>query len=79
MGYLNGFVKGTLVGTVLGLCIAPQTGGETRDQLKRLRAGARLGAEDARRHVPATADPTVARAWDGAASVLGTVDGSVTR
>lgn len=77
MGYVSGFVKGGLVGAVVGLCVAPQTGEETRKQLKRLLAGARLGADDARQHVPANADPSVRKAWDGAASVLGKADDTV--
>ncbi len=77
MGYVSGFVKGSLVGAVVGLCVAPQTGEETRDQLKRLLAGARLGADDARQHVSPVADPSARKAWDGAASVLGKVDDKV--
>jgi len=79
MGYVSGFIKGGLVGTVVGLCVAPQTGEQTRTQLKRLLAGARLGADDARQHVPHSADPVVGRAWEGAASVLGKADDTVNR
>ena len=77
MGYVSGFVKGSLVGAVVGVCVAPQTGAETRNQLRRLLAGARLGADDARQHVPASAEPAVRKAWDGAASVLGKADDAV--
>ena len=33
MGYLRGVIHGTVIGTVAGLCIAPQTGKRTREQL----------------------------------------------
>ncbi|GAC1340799.1 MAG: hypothetical protein NVSMB29_10240 [Candidatus Dormibacteria bacterium] len=79
MGYISGLVKGTLVGAVVGVCIAPQTGEETRNQLKRLLAGARLGADDARQHVGPSAEPSVHKAWDGAASVLAKADDAVNR
>ena len=44
MGYLRGFMHGAAVGTVVGLCVAPQTGDKTRAQLRVLTAAAREGA-----------------------------------
>ena len=44
MGYIRGLMHGTAVGTVIGLCVAPQTGDKTRAQLKIMTAAAREGA-----------------------------------
>jgi gas vesicle protein len=44
MGYIRGFIHGAAVGTVVGLCIAPQTGDKTRAQLRVATAAAREGA-----------------------------------
>jgi gas vesicle protein len=44
MGYIRGFMHGAAVGTVVGLCVAPQTGDKTRAQLRTLTAAAREGA-----------------------------------
>ena len=44
MGYIRGFMHGAAVGTVIGLCVAPQTGDKTRAQLRSLSAAAREGA-----------------------------------
>jgi gas vesicle protein len=44
MGYIRGFMHGAVVGTVIGLCVAPQTGDKTRAQLRTLSAAAREGA-----------------------------------
>jgi len=44
MGYIRGFMHGAAVGTVVGLCIAPQTGDKTRAQLRVMTAAAREGA-----------------------------------
>ena len=44
MGYVRGFMHGAAVGTVIGLCVAPQTGDKTRAQLRVLTAAAREGA-----------------------------------
>lgn len=45
MGYFRGFVHGAAAGTVIGLCIAPQTGDRTRAQLKQATDGLREGIE----------------------------------
>ncbi len=44
MGYFRGLVHGAAVGTVIGLCVAPQTGDKTRAQLRVAAAAAREGA-----------------------------------
>ncbi|GAC1342917.1 MAG: hypothetical protein NVSMB29_15100 [Candidatus Dormibacteria bacterium] len=33
MGYLKGFIHGAAVGTVVGICFAPQPGRKTREQV----------------------------------------------
>ena len=43
MGYLRGIVHGAVIGTAVGVCIAPQEGSVTRRQLQ----GAWAGAQDA--------------------------------
>jgi gas vesicle protein len=47
MGYVRGFMHGAAVGTVVGLCIAPQTGDKTRAQLRIATAAAREGVTSA--------------------------------
>jgi gas vesicle protein len=44
MAYIRGFMHGAVVGTVVGLCVAPQTGDKTRAQLKIVTDAAREGA-----------------------------------
>jgi gas vesicle protein len=44
MGYIRGLMHGAVVGTAIGLCVAPQTGDKTRAQLRVLAAAAREGA-----------------------------------
>jgi len=44
MGYMRGLVHGAVLGTVIGLCIAPQTGDRTRAQLRVAGLAARNGA-----------------------------------
>jgi gas vesicle protein len=43
MAYIRGFVHGAVVGTAIGLCVAPQTGDKTRAQLRVAKAAAREG------------------------------------
>jgi gas vesicle protein len=49
MGYMRGFVHGAMAGTVLGLCLAPQPGDQTRAQLSAFGRAARDGYGVARR------------------------------
>ena len=51
MGYIRGFVHGSVVGVVAGLCIAPQPGPKTRQQLAAFGAAARDGYQVAERTV----------------------------
>jgi gas vesicle protein len=51
MGYVRGFVHGGAVGVVVGLCIAPQPGTKTRQQLAAFGAAARDGYQVAERTV----------------------------
>ena len=44
MGYFRGLMHGAAVGTVIGLCVAPQTGDKTRAQLRLAPQAAREGA-----------------------------------
>jgi gas vesicle protein len=41
MGYIRGFMHGAVVGTVIGLSVAPQTGDKTRAQLRVLSGAVR--------------------------------------
>ncbi len=43
MGYIRGLVHGAVIGTVVGLCVAPQTGRKTRDQLSTFGRAAKDG------------------------------------
>ncbi len=43
MGYIRGLMHGAVVGTVVGLCVAPQTGDKTRAQLRVASEAAREG------------------------------------
>ncbi len=51
MGYVRGFVHGGVAGVVVGLCIAPQPGPKTRQQLAAFGAAARDGYQVAERTV----------------------------
>lgn len=51
MGYVRGFVHGGVAGVVVGLCIAPQPGTKTRQQLAAFGAAARDGYEVAERTI----------------------------
>ncbi|HEX4754717.1 MAG TPA: hypothetical protein VH661_03070 [Candidatus Dormibacteraeota bacterium] len=51
MGYVRGFVHGGVAGVVVGLCIAPQPGTKTRQQLSSFGAAARDGYQVAERTV----------------------------
>ena len=44
MAYLRGLVHGAALGTMIGLCVAPQTGERTRAQLRAAGLAARSGA-----------------------------------
>jgi gas vesicle protein len=78
MGYFRGVIHGMAVGTVVGLCIAPQDGKRTRAQLQRAADQARNGIQVAQQ----TARTVVPRAQVAArtvASAAETVRGSMER
>src|SRR4051812_23383115 len=43
MGYIRGLVHGSFAGTIFGICIAPQPGKRTREQLSAFGNAAREG------------------------------------
>lgn len=45
MGYVRGFMHGTVAGVALGLCVAPQTGDKTRAQVSSTVKAVREGAD----------------------------------
>ena len=45
MGYIRGFVHGAAIGSVIGICLAPQEGARTRAQFKEAGKGVRTGLE----------------------------------
>jgi gas vesicle protein len=56
MGYIRGVIHGAVIGTALGLAIAPQEGARTREQVRataeKVRAGLEGAQETARRVAP---------------------------
>lgn len=51
MGYIRGFVHGAVTGAVVGICVAPQPGDKTRQQLAAFGRAAREGYDVAQRTV----------------------------
>jgi gas vesicle protein len=51
MGYIRGFVHGGVIGAVAGICIAPQPGAKTRQQLGAFGNAAKDGYQVAERTV----------------------------
>lgn len=51
MGYIRGLLHGAAIGTVVGLCLAPQTGDKTRAQLNAVYRATRSGYTQAERMV----------------------------
>jgi gas vesicle protein len=45
MGYVRGFVHGSVAGVALGLCVAPQTGDKTRQQVSATVKAVREGVQ----------------------------------
>jgi gas vesicle protein len=78
MGYIRGLIHGAAIGTIVGVCIAPQEGRRTREQLQRTAAtvqqGARRAQETARRM-----GPTMQSAAQSVGEVVGSVRGMVAR
>lgn len=72
MGYLKGLVHGAVLGTVAGICIAPQEGARTRAQLQRASDQAREGYTKAQATARRVA-PTVQTAARSVGEVVGQV------
>ena len=51
MGYVRGFIHGGVIGAVAGICVAPQPGIKTRQQLAAFGAAAKDGYQVAERTV----------------------------
>lgn len=78
MGYFRGVIHGMAVGTVVGLCIAPQEGKRTRAQLQRAADQARSGIQVAQQTVRTMA-PKAQVAARTVATAAGTVRGGMER
>ncbi len=65
MGYFRGLVHGAVIGTVVGICIAPQEGTRTRAQIARAVEQARTGVQRAQ----VTARTVLPKAQSAARSV----------
>jgi gas vesicle protein len=66
MGYIRGVIHGTAIGTVVGLCIAPQEGSRTRAQVVRTVEQARSTVQKAQE----TARVVMPKAQSAARSVV---------
>ena len=78
MGYIRGLAHGAVVGTVIGLCVAPQEGRRTREQIQGIAIAIRDGAQqvvDTARRV----GPTAQTAARQVGEVVGNVRGKVVR
>jgi gas vesicle protein len=78
VGYIRGLAHGAVVGTVIGLCVAPQEGRRTREQIQGIAIAVRDGAQqvvDTARRV----GPTAQTAARQVGEVVGNVKGKVVR
>jgi gas vesicle protein len=78
VAYIRGLVHGAVVGTVIGLCVAPQEGRRTREQIQSVAIAIRDGAQqvaDTARKV----GPTAQTAARQVGEVVGNVRGKVVR
>jgi gas vesicle protein len=78
VGYIRGLAHGAVVGTVIGLCVAPQEGRRTREQIQGIAIAVRDGAQqvvDTARRV----GPTAQTAARQVGEVVGNVRGKVIR
>ena len=78
MGYLRGLMHGAVIGTVVGLCVAPQDGRRTREQLLNAYATARGGVQTAQDTARRLA-PTAQSAAQGVGEMVGMIRGRVER
>ena len=70
MGYFRGLIHGAAIGTVVGICIAPQDGARTRAQVQRAAEQARSGVQRAQE----TARTVMPMAQTAVRSVAGAAD-----
>jgi len=78
VAYIRGLVHGTLIGTVIGILVAPQQGRQTREQIQSIAIAVRDGAQqvvDTARRVA----PAAQLAAHQVGEVVGNVRGRVTR
>ena len=66
MGYIRGLIHGSVIGTLAGLAIAPQTGDKTRSQVQ----GIVLGAQKTVKSVQRTARRVAPQVQDAARSAV---------
>ena len=77
MGYFRGVIHGMAIGTVVGICIAPQEGTRTREQLARAAEQARSGmqrAQETARSMAPKAQVAARSMVSAAETVRGTVE-----
>jgi len=76
VAYIRGLVHGAVLGTVIGLCVAPQPGRQTREQIQSIaiaiRDGVQQVVETARRVAP-TAQVAARQVGEVVSSVRGKV------
>jgi gas vesicle protein len=78
VGYFRGVIHGTVIGTMVGLCIAPQEGSRTRAQVQRAVEQARSGVQRAQ-ETARTVMPVAQSAARSVAEAAGSMRGSMER
>lgn len=76
MAYIRGLIHGAVVGTVVGLCVAPQEGRQTREQIQSVATAIRDGVEqvvDTARRVAPTAQTAARQVGEVMSNVRGKV------
>ncbi|HEV7678885.1 MAG TPA: YtxH domain-containing protein [Candidatus Dormibacteraeota bacterium] len=77
MGYVRGVMHGMVIGTAIGVCIAPQEGSRTRAQIARAVEQGRIGmqrAQETARTVVPKAQSAARSVAEAAVSVRDTVE-----
>ncbi len=77
MTYIRGLVHGAVAGTVIGLCVAPQEGRQTREQIQGIVNAVREGAQqavDTARSLKPTAQAAAHQVGEVVSNVRGKVD-----
>ncbi|MFN2451024.1 MAG: YtxH domain-containing protein [Candidatus Dormibacteria bacterium] len=78
MGYLKGFIHGAAIGTAVGICVAPQPGRKTREQVSSFAgsaSGAAAKAQDAARQAAPFVQSAASTVVGAASSVKDKVTG----